>query len=148
MRLLVFLLTFVSLNALADEWRTADSWMLGTALAMTAIDWGQTRYIVKTRQQTSDVWACVNTGPVNATSATATCAKPEAPRAHYETNPILGRQPSLTTVDRYFAASMIATAGLAFVLPQTQRRWMLGGIITVEAFVVLRNHELGIRIEF
>jgi hypothetical protein len=79
---------------------------------MLAADWGQTRDIA---------------------------AHPERFK---ETNSVLGRHPSARRVDAYFAGAMLGTVGLTYVLPPHARRTVLGGLITLEVMIVLRNNSL------
>jgi hypothetical protein len=67
---------------------------------------------------------------------------------YHEKNPALGSNPSVGKVDRYFGSAMIGTVGLAMLLPSTQRRWFLGGLLIVETAVVVNNHQIGIKAEF
>jgi hypothetical protein len=39
-------------------------------------------------------------------------------------------------------------AGMALVLPASQRRLFLGGVIVVEASVVFSNHQIGVKLDF
>jgi hypothetical protein len=118
---------------MAADWTATDTTLLGSALALTAIDWGQTRYMAKTMY--TEKWNFDGTPAVSA-------------RSHYETNPLLGREPRLKTIDRYFPAAMLGTAVLSVVMPTTYRRTFLGGVILLESAVVLRNHQIGLRVSF
>jgi hypothetical protein len=129
--LAVTVLVLVSCNAQAQEWTRTDTAMLTGALGLLAVDWGQTRDLV--RQQEPRIFMAGSGSP---------------PREVHEKNPFLGETPSKREVDRYFLLAMAGTAGLSYVLPPTYRRWFLGGVIVVETAVVLRNHELGLRVRF
>jgi hypothetical protein len=100
------------------DWDKTDSLLLTTALSAIAIDWGQTRTIARN------------------------------PARFTEANPILGPHPGVGRVDRYFALSMLGTAGVAGILMPTPRKWFLGGVTAVEVFVIVSNHGAGIRADF
>lgn len=95
-----------------------DAALLGGALATLAADWGQTRAIA------------------------------QQPDRFHEINPILGRHPSIGRVNSYFALAMLGTAGLAFALPREYSRIFLGGVVLLEAAVIVNNHGIGIRARF
>jgi len=99
----------------AADWgdqRDQDRTLLATTAVMLAADWGQTRDIA---------------------------AHPERFK---EVNPILGPRPSTRRVDAYFGGAILGTVGLTYVLPPQTRRLWLGGLITLEVMVVLRNNSL------
>lgn len=66
----------------------------------------------------------------------------------YERNPFLSRHPSVAEVNRYFGFVMLGTIGLSAVLPVTQRRWALGGLLVVETVVIVSNNHVGIKMAF
>jgi hypothetical protein len=76
---------------------------------------------------------------------TRTIAKDER---FVEKNKILGPNPSVGDVDKYFALATLGTIGLAYVLPSQYRGYFLGGVVVLEGVVVMRNHQLGIRASF
>jgi hypothetical protein len=116
--LAIALSLFTTAAAAGEPWSTSER-VLGTAaLAALAIDWGQTRYIAKN------------------------------PQSFHETNPILGRHPSVGRVDAYFAGAIIGTALLADALPSKWRGPFLAGVVVVELHYVNRNAALGIRVSF
>jgi hypothetical protein len=117
-RWLCFLLLLFSATANAEEWPTADKALLGAAVGLLVVDWGQTRHITR------------------------------EPNRFYEKNPLLGSHPSLGEVDRYFALAILGTAGVAYVLPHQYRQWFLAGVITLELATVASNHRLGLRVSF
>jgi hypothetical protein len=100
------------------DWDRTDYVLLGAALTTIAIDWGQTRYIAR------------------------------HPQTYHEINPILGKHPSVGKVDRYFAASMLGTVGIAMVLPTTYRKYWLGGVAVFELGFIIHNKNLGIKVDF
>jgi hypothetical protein len=113
---------FISLScpAHADDWTSTDTKLLAGALALQVIDWGQTRDMVR-RPQIEDF---------------------------HENNPLLGKNPSIGRVDRYFALRMAGTVGLSYALPQRYRRWFLGGMIVIDSLYIINNHQIGLRAEF
>ena len=100
------------------DWDRTDSLLLGTALTTLAIDWGQTRDVAR------------------------------RPERYTEANPILGRHPRVSRVDRYFALSMAGTVGAAAVIPVSYRKWFLGGLTLLETAVIVDNHRMGLRVRF
>jgi hypothetical protein len=55
----------------------------------------------------------------------------------YESNPILGREPSVGQINTYTAAAAITTLGVAAILPPRARRWWLIGAFAVETSTVI-----------
>jgi hypothetical protein len=76
---------------------------------------------------------------------TRTIAKDER---FVEKNKILGPNPSVGDVDKYFAIATLGTIGLAYALPSQYRGYFLGGVVVLESVVVMRNHQLGIKASF
>jgi len=111
-------LIFASGLAHADGWTGTDTLMLGASLGLKVVDWGQTRDIAS------------------------------RPQDYHENNRFLGEHPTSQQVDRYFALSIGATSAVAFILPQTYRRWFLGGVIVLDASAVMKNHQIGLRVNF
>jgi hypothetical protein len=111
-RVIAALLIFLSAEAHAEDY------LLGAAIGLLVIDWGQTRAIAT------------------------------EPDRFRERNPILGEHPSRGEVDRYFALSVAATAGLSYVLPDPYRTWFLTGVVVLEASAVINNHQLGVKVSF
>lgn len=54
-----------------------------------------------------------------------------------ESNPILGREPSVGRINTYTAAAAVATLGIAAVLPPRARRWWLASAFALEASTVM-----------
>lgn len=71
----------------AENWTWQDTAWQCGAIAIKLVDWSQTRYISK------------------------------HPYDYYETNPIMGRHPSTTEVDLYFAGSILLHTAIAAALP-------------------------------
>lgn len=119
---LVLLCALFSCNTVGAEreyeWDRTDYLLLATAITAVTIDWAQTRYIAR------------------------------HPQKYSELNPILGKHPSTGKVDRYFAASLLGTVGIAFALPTNYRKYWLGGVTFVEVGFVLHNKGIGIKADF
>jgi hypothetical protein len=105
-------------QAQSQAWTALDYSLAGGAVTLMALDWAQTRY-----------------GARN-------------PSRYAERNPMMGEHPSSAKVDRYFTAASLLTAGVALVLPATQRRLFLGSVIVVETSVVFSNHQIGVKFDF
>jgi hypothetical protein len=66
----------------------------------------------------------------------------EHPNLYYETNPILGKHPSVGKVELYFASWIVADALVSYALPKPWRTlWQLG-TIGVEVAVIQNNYRL------
>lgn len=66
----------------------------------------------------------------------------------YETNRILGEQPSSSDVDKYFAASILLTNIIGEILPGKYGDYFYLTVAIIETKVVAKNYTLGIRIKF
>jgi hypothetical protein len=120
-------LLFVSV-AHAEEWPSTDKWMLGAAVTLMVIDWGQTR------DMTRHPWYKTHC---------PTCKDP-----YYEHNPLLGKTPSIGEVDKYFTAAILGTLGIAYVMPNKYRPYFLGGVVSLQSYWVYNNHRIGLRVDF
>jgi len=69
------------------------------------------------------------------------------PRLH-ETNVIMGKHPGRGTINTYFLASGLITAGLAYTLPTPYSELFLSGVIALEVIVIQHNKSLGLRFNF
>lgn len=118
-KLLLSLLFFVSVsaNAQSTEWSNTDKLLLGAAMTAHIIDWGQTRYI----STHSNKYA--------------------------EQNPLLGRHPSTSEVNRHFALGMIAMPLMAHLFPK-YRSGILGSWLVVEVISISNNYHIGIKVSF
>jgi len=58
---------------------------------------------------------------------------------YYELNPILGKYPTNSEVDRYFIITGAGHALITRLLPPKYRKYWLSLTITIEGFVVIRN---------
>lgn len=105
-------------TATAGEW-TEDQKRMGAALAaVSVVDWAQTRYIA------------------------------DSGGKFYETNPILGKYPSMHRVDTYFAASLLLGAVVLDALPTEYRDTALKAGLVLELLVVSNNARIGVGVKF
>lgn len=95
-------------------WTTEDSYRQAGFVAITGIDWMQTRKIAKN------------------------------PDEYHEHNPILGSHPSTEKVDAYFAAGIVTHTAIAMALPPEYRKWWQYVFIGIEAGVVASNFSIGL----
>ncbi|HEX4584804.1 MAG TPA: hypothetical protein VH183_08230 [Burkholderiaceae bacterium] len=102
----------------ADSWSNADLMRQGIFTAVEIIDWGQTRYLAK------------------------------HPDRYHEINPFLGQHPSVGRVDTLFSVSLVANAGVTWVLPARYRPYWQWGRIGIEAGLIAHNARIGIRMDF
>jgi hypothetical protein len=67
---------------------------------------------------------------------------------YYEKNPILGEEPTLQEVNRYFAVCILGNYFISKVLPKSWRRkWQAGSILN-QIYYINNNYELGIKMNF
>ena len=130
-------LFLLSLPAVADDWTTGDKYREATYLVLHTLDWRQTLYIA------------------------------EHPREYFERNPFVAggsRNPSDSEINRYFIASGILHIAMSHYLPKAgrllpeawQRTLYVDGwrsafqyiSIGVQAGVVARNYQVGVKIVF
>ena len=113
--LLLAIVVFTPTTSLAaDSWSTQDKALQATTLTLKFIDWRQTRYIAKN------------------------------PDDYYEMNPILGKHPSTTEVDIYFATTAILNTVITHYLPSKYRPWWQAIIITASGTCVINNFSVGL----
>lgn len=67
---------------------------------------------------------------------------------YYETNPILGRNPTRGEVNRYFLLTGLAHYGISRMLPPKHRKWWQRATIAVESGIVSHNIMIGVNIQF
>lgn len=101
-----------------DPWTTEQKVWAGVSTALILMDWGQTRYISKN------------------------------PHRFHETNPLMGRHPTMGEVNRHFALSMAANLAVASLLPSKWRTPWLMGVSGMQAHFVIHNKKMGIRMAF
>lgn len=108
-----------SCSAVAGDAWSEDQLRMGAALAAaTVVDWAQTRYIA------------------------------DNPDRFHETNPIMGRHPSIGRVDRYFATSVLVGAVVLDALPSEYRDYALKAGLVLEVLVVSNNARIGVGVKF
>lgn len=105
-------------QARADEWTPEQRYMGAALAAVAAVDWAQTRYIA------------------------------DSGGRFYETNPIIGKYPSMRRVDTYFAASMLLGAVVLDALPTEYRDTALKAGLVLEVLVVSNNARIGVGVKF
>jgi hypothetical protein len=105
-----------------DDWDKADRILLGVHGALWVADWGQTRDIAR------------------------------QPDKYYETNPILGKHPTVQEVDLYFISVGILGAFIADQVGErigsVPRKLLLVVWIIDQAGSVSNNHKIGLKINF
>lgn len=67
------------------------------------------------------------------------------PEIYHETNPVLGRHPSLGAVNAYFAGAAIIGYLALDALPSDMRSWALGAGIVLELAVTSHNNTIGLK---
>lgn len=97
---------------------TNDESLLTATTAAVAIDWLQTRQIAKN----PDRW--------------------------YETNPLLGRHPSVGRVNSHFLSGLFLVYFSYYFLDSAEYRWLLGSILAVEVMMIGNNLRLGINVRY
>ncbi len=113
------ILLFLPSVAFGEDWSTKDTIRQGVFTGITMMDWAQTRYIAK------------------------------HPIEFRETNPVLGKHPSIGSVNNYFAVSIIGHAAVSYMLPAGAWRegWQYVWI-GIEVGAVAHNYSMGIRMSF
>jgi len=62
-----------------------------------------------------------------------------------ETNPLLGRHPSVDEVNTFCLIAMISNLAISATLPSKFRNYFLVGVSAVESFEVVKNYHIGLR---
>ena len=101
-------------------WDWSDTAMESLYLAAHVADWGQTRDIAQ--QCGSGTYA--------------------------ETNPIIGRCPSVGRVNTYFFTTALIHAGVATMLPKKYRRLFQVGTLGMEIGYISNNAKIGLKVSF
>jgi hypothetical protein len=136
-KITVFLLCFVLSSPcyayrFAEKWTKADTMYQGLFLAITTVDYLQTRTCAKNN------WKMNGQG-------------------YYESNPFMSRYPSVREVDTLIPLAMLGHTFVSMALPpkatlfgiklNPRRTWQLIWI-GIEAGYVASNYSVGVRIEF
>lgn len=116
--------TFVC--AQTREWTPEENRWLAASTAMLVADWAQTRTLIRE----------INT-PFNATRVTP----------YHETNPVLGRNPSMGTVNLYFMSMLGLNYLIADNLNQHRTHWLMFTTV-IEFDQVHKNASIGIKFSF
>ena len=67
------------------------------------------------------------------------------PEIYHEINPVLGKHPSISTVNTYFAGAAILGYLALDALPSDLRSWALGAGIVLELAVTAHNNTIGLK---
>lgn len=102
------------------EWDWSDTAVESMYFAAHITDWGQTRDIA--RQCGEGLYA--------------------------ETNPIIGRCPSIGRVNTYFFATALLHAGIATILPKKYRRMFQVGTLGMQIGYISNNANIGLKVSF
>ena len=120
-RLMIIILLLVMPPASAnafDVWDKQDKILFALSTASMAVDWRQTKVIA------------------------------ENPTQFQETNPLLGKHPSASDVDVYFAAAFVGTTVIAHILPSKYRKVWLLGLMTVSVVCIANNIRIGVGVQW
>lgn len=67
------------------------------------------------------------------------------PEIYHEINPVIGKHPSISTVNTYFAGVAILGYLALDALPSDMRSWTLGAGIVLELTVTAHNNTIGLK---
>lgn len=70
------------------------------------------------------------------------------PDQHGESNPVLGKSPSVGRVNAYFISSLIAYNSVYYLLPRNHRDKLAGTISALQLYVVASNYHAGVKFDF
>ncbi len=126
--ILILVLLFISSPVHAEyqfakDWTNKDTAYQATFLAVTTVDWLQTRWMAKNNWHWDGEY-------------------------YHESNLILGDFPSSKAVDLYMPLSMLAHTLVAMALPPDYRRIWQVLWIGVEGYCVTTNYSAGVHLEF
>ena len=116
----ILLLTIIFLSPAANAWSKKDTYWEAAYLTTHLADWGQTLDIAS------------QCGSGN----------------YYETNPVMGKCPSVQTVNAYFIGTALLHYGTAHMLPPKYRRMFQAGTIGMELSYIANNASIGLNINF
>ena len=105
----------------AENWTKADTAWQATFLAVTTVDWMQTRWMTRHDWQWDGEY-------------------------HKEMNPILGSHPSIKKVDTLIPLGMVAHTLVSMALPPDYRRIWQCVWIGIEGAYVYNNYNIGVKI--
>ncbi len=116
----------------ADEWTSGDTWREAAFQSLWAIDLLQTHQIVK--NETPVITYSTVGGIVYKTTS-----------YNFEQNPLLGSNPTMGAVNRFFLAGSVLHAGISALLPAKYRPPFQYLTIVIEARTVAHNLSIGLR---
>ena len=132
--LLIILLVLPCNVYAADKWSAEDKILASVFTVATVVDWGQTRDIVKNNKDKCTTYD----------DGSYWCDY-----AYYEkTNVFLGKKPTMGEVDTYMPIAILATLGIAHVLPEKYRSKFLYGMSFLELGTIYNNNKIGLKINF
>jgi hypothetical protein len=146
--MIVVMLVFATQSYAADKWSTEDKTLATLFTVATVIDWGQTRDIVKSSK---DKCVTYYDGTLSSCNKLirADCFRCKCYPAYYEkTNIYLDKHPSMGEVDAYMPIAILATLGIAHVLPEKYRSKFLYGMSFLELGTIYNNNKIGLKINF
>jgi hypothetical protein len=145
--MIIVMLVFATQSYAADKWSAEDKTLALLFTTATVIDWGQTRDIVKNNKD-----KCVTYYDSTLSSCNklvrADCFRCKCDYAYHETNIYLGKRPSMGEVDTYMPLAILATLGIAHVLPEKYRSKFLYGMSFLELGTIYNNKKIGLKINF
>lgn len=120
MKTILFLLVLLALpiSPRAKDWSRADTHREILWQAIHLVDWGQTLDIARSNGK------------------------------YFEINPLMGRHPSIGHVNNMMLAGAIAHLAGAYLCPDDLRSVYQWVSIIVNGAIVLRNHQIGLRVNF
>ena len=97
-----------------DKWTKTNTVMELSWISLHLVDWGQTLQIAKN------------------------------PNRFHERNPILGRHPSIRSVNRFMIIGLVTHVSASFVLPHDIRNFWQVTSIVVAGIIVTNNFKIGL----
>lgn len=118
MKTIIILLILLFPLTVSADWDRYDTMLLSASTLALIVDWGTTLEIAR------------------------------HPDRYYESNPILGRHPSVGGVNSYFVGCIVGNTVIMYLLPDKWRKVWAGGVLVIEFYAVGRNLNAGVRIRF
>ena len=168
----VLSVTIPDISHSADKWSKKELSLASTFTLATIVDWGQTRDMVK-RQRSKSIALksyvvsqdCGGKTYINFYSheksiqlmedhCTVTSIKQltsqqeKQGEAYYEINPLLGKRPSLSEVDKYMPIAIGSVLLISHYLPSEWRSNVLYVLSVLEVGVIGHNYNIGLNINF
>ena len=103
------------------------------------VDYGQTLDIKNQRA----CWSEDNGSRFMPYSVPAGCTS-----SFYETNPLLGRDPSDSRIRNYFVGASLAHVAITYLLPKQYRPSWQWGTLAIQLGVISKNYQLGLSVDF